>query len=84
MVDPQNIHTSTIIQKEQVIYVYTCMHLTPNLKKRSHKFERVQEVIYGRIWRKKWEGKKDVIILLTKVEKKQKENAFFSSEGLIF
>lgn len=51
-VQPENIHAENIVQTEHAVfknaYVCTCMNV--NNGKRGHEFERVQGVIYRRVW----------------------------------
>lgn len=62
MVNPENIHTSNIIQTEQVIFRDISEYIIIISEKRGHKFEREQGKIHGSIWREEREGKNIAII----------------------
>lgn len=63
MVKSENIHTCNIVQAERAVCMCLCacmsmyLHICNNTnEKRNHELERKEGEIYGRAWRKAWEG----------------------------
>lgn len=62
-VSPVNIHTSSIIWTQQIlfgnicVYTNTYMHAITIDEKRGHEFEGDQEGVYERVWREEGEGR---------------------------
>ena len=67
MVNLENIHTSNIIQTENIIvmsidaHTYSNMHVI-KINERGHESEQEQGRLYGRVWREEMEGRHYVII----------------------
>lgn len=63
MASPEDIHKSSIIEPEQIIFKYVCVSVTTIDEKRNHEFERKNEDIYKGFWRKRRDGRNNEIIL---------------------
>lgn len=66
MVSAVNMHTSNIIQIEQVtfrnMHEYTCVHVT-TINNKGCEFERARRGVYGSVWREARDRGNGVVVL---------------------